>query len=290
LYTIQLSNEDGLFSNPVSIGNINSSSNTGIIQTTLPSGLLLNKNYKIRLVSSSDVNAESAPINLNIVEGYTLPIINTNNDSICNGSKAIISLNNTNGNLNYKWFLNNQIIANQNLPFIETTNTGIYKAIVSNNVCADTSNNINLVVLQNPVIGNINGNVSPTSLNLPFNYNIANQSNVDYNWTVVNGIIQNGQGTNSINVIWPTIGNGKVKLKVFNDYNCTDSTELNTSITSVGIDEFNLNNSLMVYPNPTKNTIVITSKLNLTNNLKIQQQIIYLWKKIIFQFTSMKKM
>jgi len=265
VYTIQLSNENGLFSNSVNIGNINSITSTGIIQVILPSGLLLNKNYKIRLLSSSDVNAESAPINLNIVEGYTLPIINANNDSICNGSKAIISLNNTNSNLNYKWFLNNQIIANHNLPFIETSNTGIYKATVSNNVCTDTSNNINLVVLQNPVIGNINGNATPTSLNQPLNYNISNQTNVEYNWTVVNGIIQNGQGTNSINVIWPNVGNGKVKLKVFNNYNCVDSTELNTSITSVGIDEFNLNNSLMVYPNPTKNTIVITSKLNLTN-------------------------
>lgn len=265
VYTIQLSNENGLFSNSVNIGNSNSIANTGIIQVILPSGLLLNKNYKIRLLSSSDINAESAPINLNIVEGYTLPIINANNDSICNGSKAIISLNNNNSNLNYKWFLNNQIVANQNLPFIETSNTGIYKATVSNNVCTDTSNNINIVVLQNPVIGNINGNATPTSLNQPLNYNISNQTNVEYNWTVVNGIIQNGQGTNSINVIWPTIGNGKVKLKVFNNYNCVDSSELNTSITSVGIDEFNLNNSLMVYPNPTKNTIIITSKLNLTN-------------------------
>lgn len=265
VYSIQLSNENGLFSNPVNIGTINSTLNTGIIQSTLPSGLSLNKSYKIRLISNSDLNAESAPINLNIVEGYTLPVINTYNDSICNGSKAIISLNNTNSNLNYKWFLNNQIVANQNLPFIETSNAGIYKAVVSNNVCTDTSNIINLVVLQNPVVGNINGNVTPTSISSLFNYSVLNQNNIRYNWSTTNGIIQNGQGTNSINVIWPTIGNGKVKLKVFNDYNCVDSTELNTSVTSVGIDEFNLNNSLMVYPNPTKNTIVITSKLNLTN-------------------------
>ena len=224
-------------------------------------------NYLIKLKvesnnSCKDSITKSVTISPNTIANFdfdtTVQCLKTNNFQFINSSK------NFNNQIWYFGDTTNSTILNPTKKF-SNPGTFIVKLVAKNGAsCADSISKT-VTVISNPTIGNINGNATPTSLNQPFNYNIANQTNVDYNWTVVNGIIQNGQGTNSINVIWPNVGNGKVKLKVFNNYNCVDSTELNTSITSVGIDEFNLNNSLMAYPIPTKNTIIITSKLNLTN-------------------------
>jgi PKD repeat protein len=224
-------------------------------------------NYLIKLKVESnnsciDSITKSVTVSPNTIANFnfdtTVQCLKTNNFQFINSSK------NFNNQIWYFGDTTNSTILNPTKKF-SNPGTFIVKLVAKNGAsCADSIYKT-VTVQPNPNVGNINGNVTPTSISSLFSYSVSNQNNIRYNWAVTNGVIQNGQGTNSINVIWPTVGNGKVKLKVFNVYDCADSTELNTSITSVGIDEFNLNNSLMVYPNPTKNTIVITSKLNLTN-------------------------
>lgn len=51
-YTAQLSDEHGNFSNPVNIGNLMSSANTGVITCNIPCDIAASSNYRIRVVSS----------------------------------------------------------------------------------------------------------------------------------------------------------------------------------------------------------------------------------------------
>ena len=51
-YTAQLSDEHGNFSNPVNIGNLMSSANTGVITCNIPCDIAASSNYRVRVVSS----------------------------------------------------------------------------------------------------------------------------------------------------------------------------------------------------------------------------------------------
>jgi len=137
--------------------------------------------------------------------------------------------------------------------------------LISNNVgnCYDTISK-NIFVNAHPTIGNILGNINPTSTINPYSYSVLSQSNIVYNWSIQNGVIQSGQGTNAVSVIWSNKGTGNIFAKITNNYNLSDSTNLTVNITTVGINNLSLDNYLNVYPNPTKTSITITNKTNLT--------------------------
>jgi hypothetical protein len=141
-------------------------------------------------------------------------------------------------------------------------NYKIYLLSLTNQNCADTFSK-DIIVKASPTIGTIIGNAAPTSITTPFAYTVSSQANSTYNWTATNGTIQSGQGTNAVNIVWPSIGTGSLKAKITNANSCSDSTNLSISITSVGINNLSLENDLNVFPNPTKNSITITNKTNL---------------------------
>lgn len=121
-----------------------------------------------------------------------------------------------------------------------------------------------------------------TSTNV-VNYSVSLPNiNNTFLWTVTNGIIQSGQGTNSIDVIWGTAGVGSIVLEAFGASNpCRgkDSITINIGLTSNH--EIANEITVRIFPNPTKNTLQIE-----TNGQKIDRAIIYnLEGKIVLQQT-----
>lgn len=221
-----------------------------------------------RVVLNNGFSDTSAAIKINVIPAITNFFVN----SISQCTKGNLFMFNdtasiSNVVLNRIWNFGEGLTDTSNLitPTKIYTNPGSYLVsltVTRNGNCKDSITKT-ITVKPSPIIGNIIGNTTPNSTVLPFNYSILSQSNSTYNWNTINGNVQNGLGTNSINIIWPNPGTGSVKIKVTNNVGCKDSSILNVNITSVGIDNLSLDNDLKVYPNPTKSTITITNKNNL---------------------------
>ena len=71
----------------------------------------------------------------------------------------------------------------------------------------------------------------------------------DYNWSVMNGVILSGQGTNSIEVLWGTQGMGSITLYETSSDGCVgDSIIQNIVVIPTSVEEFNLG-SIYYYEN-----------------------------------------
>ena len=200
--------------------------------------------------------------------------LTNSSDSFCEGLASILSVTTSSSNCSFKWLKNNQIINNETNDSFLVNDAFTYRAIVNFEGCADTSNAKKLTIYQKPAIGNITGNAAPNSLSSTFNYSVSSQPNSTYFWLATNGTIQSGQGTNAVNVIWPSAGTGNINAKITNSNGCSDSTVLPIKITNVGINNLSLENDLNIFPNPTKNFITITNKNNLVGKNYIIENLV----------------
>jgi hypothetical protein len=97
-----------------------------------------------------------------------------------------------------------------------------------------------------------------------YTYSVPQDPNVTYNWTVTNGTIQSGQGTNEIEVIWSGSGNVEVDLT---DGGCAGEDNMAVTAIATGLDEVaGINASL--YPNP--NNGIFTLQLDNTEPLNVR--------------------
>lgn len=109
VYTLELSDATGDFTNSIIIGTLTGNNNVDTILATLPANLPSGTNYMIRLNSSSPatLGTNSNPFTIN--ELLTPAIsITTNQNSACQGSTMSFTSNIINGgtNLSYQWFVN----------------------------------------------------------------------------------------------------------------------------------------------------------------------------------------
>ncbi|MFZ4796915.1 MAG: T9SS type A sorting domain-containing protein [Bacteroidia bacterium] len=195
-------------------------------------------------------------------------------DSFCEGLSSVLNVTTSSSNCSFKWLKNNQIISNEINDSFIVNDAFTYRAIVNFEGCADTSNAKKLTIYQKPAIGNITGNAAPNSLSSTFNYSISSQPNSTYFWLATNGTIQSGQGTNAVNVIWPSAGNGNINAKITNSNGCIDSTVLPIKITNVGINNLSLEKDLKVFPNPSNSFITISNKNNLVGKNYIIENLV----------------
>jgi len=117
--------------------------------------------------------------------------------------------------------------------------------------------NGNISLIQGPTFVSGAGTTSTYSMPLPSGTNI-------FLWTVQNGVIINGQGTNSITVLWGVNGIGNVAVEVIQGGNpCKNSKNINVQIGSgVAIHEVVDEIVVRIYPNPTKGFLNIESENN----------------------------
>jgi len=113
-----------------------------------------------------------------------------------------------------------------------------------------------------------NPNPQPFSTEL---YSVSQQLGKTYTWTVTNGNILNGLGTNYINVQWGNTGFGQVNVNVVDTNNsiCSYSPFLNVNIGNLGIESIENNNGLIIYPNPATEILTIETNSNADQKVEI---------------------
>ncbi len=107
------------------------------------------------------------------------------------------------------------------------------------------SDTVSIVVNQRPDLP-ISGK-SKCSFNSIENYKSEFNSNLIYNWSVINGVILSGQGTNEITVEWSNSNYCKVILVSENTLNCKGHNELNVKVGAFGDPKILITPSNSVY-------------------------------------------
>jgi hypothetical protein len=104
----------------------------------------------------------------------------------------------------------------------------------------------------------ITGPVNLAGGMLTASYTSTNTSGLSHIWSINNGVIQSGQGTNSITVLWGNTGPYSVHL-VVEDNNICKNTRTVYVTKGVGVNSFHppLEN-IIIYPNPVNSTVRIS--------------------------------
>ncbi len=99
-----------------------------------------------------------------------------------------------------------------------------------------------------------------TFVNTTENYSVTSTSGSTYLWTVTNGTITSGAGTNSITVNWgSTIGLGTVSVIETNARGCEgDSVNQSVNIGTTGIQNFDLAHAMTIAPNPSNGRTTVS--------------------------------
>ncbi|MFT5279738.1 MAG: hypothetical protein ACI9P8_001377 [Bacteroidia bacterium] len=100
------------------------------------------------------------------------------------------------------------------------------------------------------------------------NYSVASNPDVTYNWSVTNGTITGGQGTNAVTVEWDGSPTGNIQVEL-TDGGCYGISDLDVTVNPVGIANADLSN-LRVWPNPSSGIFEISgliagSRLEITD-------------------------
>lgn len=89
-------------------------------------------------------------------------------------------------------------------------------------------------------------------------------------WSVSNGLILSGQGTDSISVLWGVLGAGVVSAEVIDPLSpCRKAGKLNVEIGVTSLTEEGSDLTVRIYPNPTKSILQIESRDNRIFTLKV---------------------
>jgi PKD repeat protein len=240
----------------------------------LPTRVYANANtYKVKLISISNNNCLDSMTKTVIVNPQPKAGFTINNDSQCVNNNSFIFTDTTKNNSNV-WNTGKGNYQTTNVATQTYTNVGNYtiiQVVKSDKNCLDTISKT-ITVLPKITIGNILGNMNPTSTINPYSYSVLNQANVTYNWTATNGTIQSGQGTNVVSVVWASKGLGSINAKITNANNCTDTANLAVNITTVGVNNFAINNFSQIHfkPNPFSTNL----EINFTSATKEKTRLI----------------
>ena len=112
----------------------------------------------------------------------------------------------------------------------------------------------------------IEGPLGPGEL-LEVTYTCDGDASSTYNWSISNGVITSGQGTNSVTVIWASTGLGSISVQETTAANC-DGDEITLDVVVVlatGIHE-TLTESINIFPNPASTSVTITIDESLINS------------------------
>ena len=231
IFTVQLSDSSGSFTNATNIGTKTTTDSIGIIPISIPTGLFLNRNYKIRVNSSSDTINLGTAYAISLVAGFSTPVITNNRDSFCKGLVSTFKVTPNTAGLTFKWLKNNVIIANETKDSLLADSAYTYRAIVSNTGCSDTSNAKYLTVYPKPIVNY----TAPTYVclkNANATINLLNTSSINsgimsYNWKYSDNTTSNL--FNPSKTVTDT-GNLVVKLIATSNNGCVDSMSKTVNI------------------------------------------------------------
>jgi hypothetical protein len=230
--------------------------------TTSAINVALPGDYYVTVIDENGCTASSDTITI-YLNTFAFNINAIGTDSICQPSGQV-TLDATNNYFSYNWStgaITQQVTVNA---------AGNYTVdVMDMNGCNGTSNpfTVHNVVLTS----NITGQISALE-NTVENYTVSANSTSTYNWNVTGGTLQSGQGTNIVDVLWATVGQGSIYVIETDANGCIgDTISLIVTITQ---QPSNINeeqaDKINIYPNPfTKSTLISLSntiadyKLNL---------------------------
>jgi len=210
-------------------------------------------NYFLSVIDANGCSASSDTVTVYLNQfAFNINAIGT--DSLCQPSGQVI-LDAGTGYFSYLWS------SGGNSQQTTVNTTGSYTVSVTDmNGCPGVSNpfTVNNIVLTSNITG-----LSNVMQNNVETYSVIQNSTSTYNWGVAGGILQSGLGTNSVNVLWNTPGQGGIYVIETDANGCIgDTISLvvtvfqTTNITENKVEE------ISIYPNPfTKSTII-----SITNN------------------------
>jgi PKD repeat protein len=231
VFTVQLSDSSGSFTNAINIGTKATTDSIGFIPVNIPISLFLNRNYKIRVNASSDTVNLGVAYAISLVAGFSAPFITNNRDSFCRGLVSTFKVTPNTSGLTYKWLKNNLIIANETKDSLLVDSAYTYRAIVSNAGCSDTSNAKFLTIFPKPFANFTAPNYvclknSNASINL-LNTSNNNSGTTSYTWKYSDTSTSNL--LNPIKTVTDT-GNLIIKLIATSNNGCKDSVSKTVNI------------------------------------------------------------
>jgi hypothetical protein len=114
----------------------------------------------------------------------------------------------------------------------------------------------------------ITGPLGPNALT-ETTYTCNGAANSTFEWTISNGVITSGQGTNTVTVLWAGTGLGSISVQETTNANCMgDLISINVVVIPTSIDELNESN-LFLYPNPANDEITLQTNQSSIGSLYI---------------------
>lgn len=138
------------------------------------------------------------------------PILVVDSNTVCTGQQLEFEIINFDHATSYTWEHNGQMIYHvEGVVRITWDTDGVknIRVIATNGSCSIESNIVIVEVLISPLSGMIVGLTNPP-INVPLQYTKSDYySGNDIEWTISgNGVINSGQGTDTIEVIWQVVG------------------------------------------------------------------------------------
>ena len=204
--------------------------------------------YFVTIIDENGCSTTSDTITI-YLNNFAFNVNSIGTDSICQPSGQVVIDAGT-SYFSYNW--NTGAITQQ----ITVNSTGSFTVdVMDMNGCQGTSNPfiVNNIVNTSSISG-----LSNVLLNDIETYLVIQNPTSTYNWGVTGGVLQSGLGTNSVDVLWNTAGQGSIYV-IETDVNGCIGDTVSLAVTvfqSTDITE-NQSQKISIYPNPfTESTIV----------------------------------
>lgn len=276
IFSVQLSDATGSFSNAITIGSSNTATSGGI-SCTLPSAITAGTDYKIRIIATSPIDTSNErKVNIHTLALPTIHLSASPKDTICFRDSVTFYANIANPGINnqYAWYINGSLLSGITGSTFKTINIQ-NKDIVS---CAITSN-LSCLTVPYGIADSIKFTVHPTdtpkasitaspSSFVPYGSDIIFTAstaglglNPIFQWQK-NGVDLPNRNTDTLQASYgPWQSGDTITFKIISVNPCVDpDTVISNSmvINYFGNVDDIANASLTIYPNPNNGSFRIT--------------------------------
>jgi len=198
------------------------------------------------------------------IAGSVNPFTLTSSDYACNNNPGST----------YEWTITNGVITagqgTSNVTVLWGEEGAGTLTVVETNTegCSGTPATIEVTIECATTATTLDGPLGPNALT-ETTYTCNGSANSTFEWTISNGVITSGQGTNSVTVLWAATGLGSISVQETTNANCLgDLISIDVVVIPTSIDELNESN-LFLYPNPAKEEITLQTNQSSIGSLYI---------------------
>jgi hypothetical protein len=262
VFTAQLSDPLGTFSNPIVLGTLNATG-SGTFQGNLPTNLSLSGKYRIRIIGSNPVNAGSSSAPFTILALPSQAGLISGSSSVCAGTQNVTySISTVAGANNYSWTVptGSTIVSGQGTTSISVnmgSASGDISVTPSNSCGSGPIRNFTLIInTATAPTASITSNATNNSVcqggNVNFSSSVSAGSNPQYQWILngsdFSGAISPSFSLNNLN------SNATVSVRVTAANGCFNPIIIQSSAISISVQP-SVNVSASISSNATGNSL-----------------------------------